>query len=176
MSRLSSLCRNLVNREQVNRDLDAELRAMLELMVDEKIRAGMSPDEARRAATIEFEMVQIVKEKVRDARAGIAHRRVLPGSTFWSTAAVSESGVRLDGGTLGVRAAAGRLLSAGDSKEEGAAPVLVLSHRFWHRRFNGNPAVVGQTVIVSRHAFTAFTESPRSQRFSGPVKSASVSR
>src|SRR6185436_18392516 len=46
-----------------------ELRASFELLVEEKTRAGMRLDEARRAAAIELH-VESVKEQVREVRAG----------------------------------------------------------------------------------------------------------
>ena len=45
---------------------------------------------------------------------------------------------------VGARPAHGRLLEAGDDVE-GAAPVAVVSHRFW-RRVSGDPAFVGQRI------------------------------
>ncbi len=39
---------------------------------------------------------------------------------------------------LGVRPAAGRLFGAADSEQPGAAPIAVLSHAFWVRRFNAD--------------------------------------
>ena len=53
LSRLASLWRNLFHRRQVERDLDDELHAYVDLLSDEKVRAGMNPVEARRAARIE---------------------------------------------------------------------------------------------------------------------------
>ena len=68
--RLFSLWRNLVHRNRVDRDLDEEVRGAFELLVDEKRRAGMRPEDARRAATLELGQPEGVKEQVRDARAG----------------------------------------------------------------------------------------------------------
>ena len=68
--RLRSLWRNLVHRGRVERDLDDEVRGVFDLVVAEKTLAGMRPDDARRAATLELGRVDIVKEQVRDARAG----------------------------------------------------------------------------------------------------------
>jgi hypothetical protein len=68
--RLLSLWRNLACRERVERDLDAEIRGAFELHVDEKTQAGLSPDEARRAATLELGRVEGVKDQVREVRAG----------------------------------------------------------------------------------------------------------
>ena len=70
MARLFSLWRNLVHRQRVDRDLDEELRAALDLLVDEKVRSGMPPDDARRAARLELGSVDSLKAEVRDARAG----------------------------------------------------------------------------------------------------------
>ncbi len=50
-------------------------------------------------------------------------------------------------GVLGARAAAGRLLRADDGRP-GAAPVAVISDRYWHERFGGDPAAVGRSVEI----------------------------
>jgi predicted permease len=68
--RLRSLWRNVVHRRRADRDLDDELSALQTLLVEEKIRAGLTPADARRAASIELGQPHIVKERVRDARAG----------------------------------------------------------------------------------------------------------
>ncbi|MPY87432.1 MAG: FtsX-like permease family protein [Luteitalea sp.] len=70
MSRWASLWRNLVHRDRVERDLDEEVRTVFTLLVDEKVQAGMCPDEARRRATLELGRVESLKEQVRSARAG----------------------------------------------------------------------------------------------------------
>ncbi len=57
-------------RDRVERDLDEEVRATFDLLVDEKIQAGMHPEDARRAAALELGGVEGVKQQVRDARAG----------------------------------------------------------------------------------------------------------
>jgi predicted permease len=69
-SRIVNLWRNLVHRRQVERDLDDELRTAFDLLVDEKMAAGMCPEDARRAATLEMGRVLLIKEQVRDAHAG----------------------------------------------------------------------------------------------------------
>jgi predicted permease len=70
MARLFRLWRNLVHRSRVDRDLDEELRAAFELLVDEKVRSGLSPDDARRAARLELGSLESLKDQVRDVRAG----------------------------------------------------------------------------------------------------------
>jgi hypothetical protein len=66
---LRSSWRSLFRRNEIDHDLDDEVRAHLALMADEKIAEGMKPEEARRAARIELGGVEQVKDKVREARA-----------------------------------------------------------------------------------------------------------
>lgn len=49
---------------------------------------------------------------------------------------------------LGVRAAAGRLLTLADDTA-GAEPVAVISYAFWQRRFGGDPAAIGKVVTIN---------------------------
>jgi predicted permease len=48
------------------RELDEELRAYLECSVDAKIAAGMTPEDARRAARVEIGSIESVKDRTRD--------------------------------------------------------------------------------------------------------------
>ena len=68
LPRLRSLARQLFRRADVERDLDEELHAYVDLLAAEKIRAGASPTEARRAAILELRGMDNVKESVRDQR------------------------------------------------------------------------------------------------------------
>src|SRR5918993_1954109 len=72
LARLASLWRNLRNPDARDRDLDAEVRAVFDLLVDEKMRAGMARNDARRAATIELGRVDAITQQVREERAGAA--------------------------------------------------------------------------------------------------------
>ena len=38
--------------------------------------------------------------------------------------------------------------------DEGERPVAMISERLWHRRFGGDPAVLGQTIRLENHPFT----------------------
>ncbi|HYC51137.1 MAG TPA: ABC transporter permease [Gemmatimonadaceae bacterium] len=62
--------RNLTRRSEVERDLDDELQAYIDLLTAEKIKLGMTPDAARRAAHLEAGGVEQIKEEVRDVRRG----------------------------------------------------------------------------------------------------------
>jgi len=256
MSRMKSLWRNLVHRDRVERDLDDEVRAAVDELVSEKIRAGERPEDARRAAMLEIGGVEALKERVRDVRAGAlmdellqdvryATRLLRRNPLFALTAAISlaigigatttiftvanglllrategvsapdglvdivrtepRSGpgitqisypdlleirrrtvtlenvfgyqlqprpvsMRIGGqgassafvsvvttnyfSALGVTAAPGRLFGAADDDRPGASPVAVLSHGFWTRRFQADPAVIGQVVGLNDEALT----------------------
>jgi predicted permease len=258
--RLRSLWRNLAHRGRVERDLDDELSAVVELLVAEKIRAGMPPADARRAATLELGRVETVKDQVRDVRAGAFVDGLLQDSrygarvlrrnpVFTVTAALSlaigigatttiftlanalllraspgvaepsrlvdivptmkghfgllftthavyldvrerittlqdvyayelepkplglrvlrpdsgagaEAAERVFAGAvtlnyfdaLGVPAAAGRVFSAADG-QPGATSLVVLSHHFWVRQFNSDPAIAGLPVQINGQPF-----------------------
>ncbi len=60
--------RSFFKKEQRDADLDAEVAAHLDLAVEENIRHGMSPEEARRRALIQFGGVAQAKEQQREAR------------------------------------------------------------------------------------------------------------
>jgi predicted permease len=71
MPRLASFLRNLFRSDRVDRELDDELRAYVEMTADEKRRAGLSDAEARRLALAEFGGIEPIKARVRDVRAGV---------------------------------------------------------------------------------------------------------
>ena len=73
----SSLLRNLFRRSRVEQDLDDEIRSYLEALTAEKIAAGMTVEQARRAAAIELGGVEQVKERVREVRMGALLETVL---------------------------------------------------------------------------------------------------
>ncbi len=62
--------RSLFRKAELDRELDAELRAYLDLLTEEKIKAGLPPDQARRQARIELGGMEQVKMKVREVRLG----------------------------------------------------------------------------------------------------------
>jgi len=68
--RMLSLWRNIVHRDRVDRDLDDEVQALFEMLVQEKMRAGLTAADARRLASIQLGQVDALKGNVRDVRAG----------------------------------------------------------------------------------------------------------
>jgi len=69
--RLRVLWNNVFRRKLLDRDLDEELQAYLELVSAEKMRKGVSPEEAYRDARRDTGGVEQIKESVRDVRAGV---------------------------------------------------------------------------------------------------------
>jgi putative ABC transport system permease protein len=66
-------------------------------------------------------------------------------------AAVQSSGELFE--VLGARAALGRTLSRADERP-GGAPVAVISHGTWQRRYGGDPAIVGRAVMLDGKPLT----------------------
>jgi macrolide transport system ATP-binding/permease protein len=60
--------RGLFNRRHHEADFQQELEANLQFQIEDNIRSGMTPDEARRAARVKFGSIDTVKENVRDRR------------------------------------------------------------------------------------------------------------
>ena len=54
---------------------------------------------------------------------------------------------------LGVNPAEGRLIADGDDRM-GAAPVVVISHQYWQRRFGASARAVGQSMLIDNTSFT----------------------
>ncbi len=68
--RLARRIRVLFRKGAVERELDEELRAHVEMEADELARRGMEPERARREALRRFGGVERMKERVRDERGG----------------------------------------------------------------------------------------------------------
>jgi predicted permease len=71
------MLRRLVDSGAGDAELSEELRAFVEHEAESKIRSGMTPEDARRAALIELGGAEQVKELVREARAGARWEGIL---------------------------------------------------------------------------------------------------
>ena len=60
---------NLFRKQKLDRDLSAELESHLQLHIEDNLRAGMSPSEARRNALLKLGGLQTTTENIRDQRA-----------------------------------------------------------------------------------------------------------
>src|SRR5208282_862502 len=68
--KLQNLLRHLLHSRHGDSDLNDELHAHVQLLTDQNLRAGMSTEEAQRAARIELGGIEQVKEQVREQRLG----------------------------------------------------------------------------------------------------------
>jgi predicted permease len=69
-ARLRSLSRNLFRKQQVDSQLEDEVRTYADMIADEKIAAGIPPSEARRTTLADLGGIEQVKQSVRDRRTG----------------------------------------------------------------------------------------------------------
>ncbi len=67
---------------------------------------------------------------------------------------------------LGIRPALGRLIEPGEGDAPGTAPVVVLGHSYWEKRFGGDPGAIGRTVRLNGAAATVIGVVPK--EFLGP--------
>ena len=67
-ARAARRVQHLLRRSRTEREMDEEMRLHLELEIDERVRSGLSPGEARRTALRDFGGVERYKEEARTAR------------------------------------------------------------------------------------------------------------
>lgn len=70
MRRITTALRNLLRREKVERDLDAEVRSYAVLLQEEKMFNGTNAKEAKRQARMNIGGPEQLKEEIRSERAG----------------------------------------------------------------------------------------------------------
>jgi predicted permease len=75
---------------------------------------------------------------------------------------------------LGVKAHLGRLFNDEDDKSKNGHPVAVLGYDFWKTRFGGNPAIVGQDVLVNNNRLRIVGVSERAFYGLDPTRTVSV--
>jgi hypothetical protein len=56
--------RALFHRQQVSQELDEEINSYLAIATDEKVRAGMSPEQAVRAARMQMGNMEVMKDQI----------------------------------------------------------------------------------------------------------------
>jgi len=61
---------------------------------------------------------------------------------------------------LGIEPALGRTFAPDEGWVPNKDPLVVLSYKYWQKRFGGDRSIVGQTVQVNNHAFTIIGVAP----------------
>jgi len=65
---------------------------------------------------------------------------------------------------LGLKPAQGRLIYGEEAEQHGSAPVIVLSHGYWKKRFGSDPGVVGTQMKINGHLATVIGVAPEGFR------------
>ncbi len=102
-------------------------------------------------------------EKAPSAFSGIAAHRLTSVSLSIRNEPRTGEAVMVSGGyfpVLGLRAAAGRLLTPEDDKVVGANFVAVISFAFWKNTFGSDPAAVGQSIVVNGKSYAIVGVAP----------------
>src|SRR5438477_2143829 len=82
MGQLGALWKNIFRRKELDRELDEELGAYVELVSAQKVGAGMTPEEAYRDVRREAGGIDQVKQGVRDIRVGVSLERIAQDIRF----------------------------------------------------------------------------------------------
>jgi predicted permease len=102
-------------------------------------------------------------QKVQAVFTGIAAHRAFGANLSFRGQTLAGEGMMVSGTyfpVLGLQPAVGRLLSPEDDQAPGEAPVVVLSHDYWRKRFDADPAVVGDRLIVNGQSLTIVGVAP----------------
>jgi predicted permease len=103
-------------------------------------------------------------EKAQQVFTGIAAHRSFGANLAYRNQTINGSGMLVSGSyfpLLGVRPTIGRLLTPEDDRTIGGHPVVVLSEEYWRTRFDSNPNIINETLIVNGQALTVVGVGPR---------------
>jgi macrolide transport system ATP-binding/permease protein len=73
---------------------------------------------------------------------------------------------------LGVTAIKGRTFLPEEDQTPGTHPVAVISHGLWQRRFNSDPAVIGQTITLNHQSLTVIGIAP--PQYTGMIRGLAI--
>jgi predicted permease len=103
-------------------------------------------------------------EKTQQVFAGIAAHRAFSANLSYRGQTLNGEGMMVSGSyfpVLGLRPALGRLFTPEDDRTIGGHPLVVLSEPYWRQRFDANPNVVNDTLIVNGQPLTIIGVAPR---------------
>jgi predicted permease len=103
-------------------------------------------------------------ERAQTSFTGLAAHRNFGASLGYQGTSLSGEGLLVSGGyfpVLGLNPALGRLLTPEDDKTVAGHFVVVLSYDYWRNRFELNPNVLNETLIVNGQAMTVVGVAPR---------------
>jgi predicted permease len=102
-------------------------------------------------------------EKAQTVFTGLAAHRTFGTNMALRGQTLNTTGMLVSGSyfpTLGLRPAAGRLLTPDDDKNIGGHFVAVLGYDFWERNLGRDPTIVGQNVTINGHPMTVVGIAP----------------
>jgi len=103
-------------------------------------------------------------ERLQTSFTGIAAHRNFGASLGYQGSSLAGEGLLVSGSyfpVLGLNPALGRLLTPQDDKTVATHFLVVLSHDYWRTRFELNPAVLNETLVVNGQAMTIVGVAPR---------------
>jgi predicted permease len=102
-------------------------------------------------------------ERVQNVFTTIAAHRIVSVNLAYRNQTISGEGVLVSGSyfpVLGIQPAVGRLFDPRDDQKVGESLVAVLSHGYWLSHFDGNAAVVNETLVVNGQHLTIVGVAP----------------
>jgi predicted permease len=89
---ITNWLRNIVRKKRLERDLDEEIAFYLDTMTQQGVAAGMTEQEARRAARLELGSIEALKDAVRDVRTGAMMERIWQDFRYTIRALLNKPG------------------------------------------------------------------------------------
>jgi predicted permease len=102
-------------------------------------------------------------ERAQTVFTGVAAHRNFDANVAFKGQASDEAGWLVSGSyfpVLALQPALGRLLMSDDDRAVGAHHVTVLSHEYWRTRFNADPAVLNEGLVVNGQLMTIVGVAP----------------
>src|SRR5262245_12029995 len=109
------------------------------------------------AASFSYPMYKDLRDRGANVFSGLLARFAIPLSVAGAGQTERADGELVSGNyfeVLGVRPALGRVFSQEDDRTPGAHQVVVLSHAYWTRRYDADPAILNKTLTVNGNLMT----------------------